>query len=89
MLEALQSDLGKAGYTLLLGKPDQHTVDQATKMVRNGVECLVLMGEDHPPELFAMLERRKVFHVIVYTSGGVRADQLHRLRQLRPRWPGW
>jgi LacI family transcriptional regulator len=39
-------------------------------MVRSGVECLVIMGEDHPPELYAMLEQRKIFHVIVYTTGG-------------------
>lgn len=70
MLEALQNRLGEAGYTLLLGKPDERELDQATKMVQNGVECLILMGEDHPAALFTMLERRKVFHVIVYTSGG-------------------
>lgn len=73
MLESLQQSLGAAGYTLLLGRPDaaqERTVDQATKMVQNGVECLVVMGEDHPPELFAMLEQRRIFHVIVYTTGG-------------------
>ena len=73
MLESLQQSLGGAGYTLLLGRPDtaarERTVDQAAKMIQNGVECLVVMGEDHPPELFAMLEQRKIFHVIVYTVG--------------------
>lgn len=72
MLESLQQTLGAAGYTLLLGRPDaaqERTVDQATKMVQNGIECLVVMGEDHPPELFAMLEQRRIFHVIVYTTG--------------------
>lgn len=73
MLESLQEELGGAGYTLLLGRPDQsreRTIEQAAKMIQNGVECLILMGEDHPPEVFAMLEQRKVFHVIVYTKGG-------------------
>jgi LacI family transcriptional regulator len=73
MLESLQQSLGAAGYTLLLGRPDasqDRTIDQASKMIQNGVECLVLMGEDHPAELFAMLEQRRIFHVIVYTTGG-------------------
>ncbi|GLQ38367.1 LacI family transcriptional regulator [Rhizobium albus] len=72
MLESLQQALGSGGYTLLLGRPDAseaRTLDQAAKMVQNGVECLVIMGEDHPQELFTMLEQRKVLHVIVYTTG--------------------
>jgi LacI family transcriptional regulator len=74
MLESLQQSLGAAGYTLLLGRPDasrDRTVVQVSKMIQNGVECLVLMGEDHPPELFAMLEQRRIFHVIAYTTGGM------------------
>ncbi|QYK41724.1 MAG: LacI family DNA-binding transcriptional regulator [Paracoccaceae bacterium] len=74
MLESLQQSLGQAGYTLLLGRPDaarDRTVVQVSKMIQNGVECLVLMGEDHPPELFAMLEQRRIFHVIAYTTGGL------------------
>jgi LacI family transcriptional regulator, galactose operon repressor len=73
MLESLQQSLGAAGYTLLLGRPDtgarERTVDQAAKMIQNGVECLVSMGEDHPPELFTMLEQRRIFNVVVYTVG--------------------
>lgn len=74
MLESLQQSLGEAGYTLLLGRPDaarDRTVVQVSKMIQNGIECLVLMGEDHPPELFAMLEQRRIFHVIAYTTGGM------------------
>jgi len=73
MLESLQQSLGAAGYTLLLGRPDasrDRTIVQVSKMIQNGVECLVLMGEDHPPELFAMLEQRRILHVIAYTTGG-------------------
>lgn len=72
MLESLQRSLGDAGYTLLLGRPDasrDRTVVQVSKMIQSGVECLVLMGEDHPAELFAMLEQRQIFHVIAYTTG--------------------
>jgi LacI family transcriptional regulator len=73
MLESLQQSLGEAGYTLLLGRPDSardRTTLQVSKMIQNGVECIVLMGEDHPPELFAMLKQRRIFHVIAYTTGG-------------------
>lgn len=72
MLEALQQTLGDAGYTLLLGRPDpsrERMIVQVSKMIQNGVECLVVMGEDHPPELFAMLEQRRIFYVIAYTTG--------------------
>ena len=77
MLESLQTTLGDAGYTLLLGRPDasrDRTVVQVSKMIQNGVECLVLMGEDHPAELFAMLEQRQIFHVIAYTTGTGQRD---------------
>jgi LacI family transcriptional regulator len=73
MLEAMQQTLGGFGYTVVLGNPEEstdHAIAQAAKMVQNGVECLVLMGEDHPPQLFAMLEQRNIFYLIVYTSGG-------------------
>lgn len=77
MLENLQRTLGEAGYTLVLGRPDEsdeRTVRQALNMVQSGVECLVLMGEDQPPELFAMLKRRNIFHVIIYTTGAFGHD---------------
>ncbi len=72
MLESLQRTLGEAGYTLVLGRPDEsdeRTVQQAQKMIQNGVECLILMGEDQPPELYSVLKRRKIFNVIIYTTG--------------------
>lgn len=72
MLEALQSTLGDAGYTLILGRPYHHadrTVAQVSKMIQQGVECMILMGEDHPAELFARLDERGIFTVIAYTSG--------------------
>lgn len=72
MLESLQSTLGDAGYTLILGRPYLHadrTVAQVSKMIQQGVECMILMGEDHPPEVFARLDERDIFTVIAYTSG--------------------
>ena len=72
MIEAIQHDLGDAGYTLLLGKPDpqpERTLRQAAKMLEHGIECLILMGEDQPKELMTFLESRNVFYTIAYTSG--------------------
>lgn len=73
MLEALQSTLGAAGYTLLLGSAgatEERTLAQASHMVRSGVECLILMGEDQPESLYSMIAQRGIFNVIIYTSGG-------------------
>lgn len=72
MIETIQQDLGDAGYTLILGKPEpqaERTLRQASKMVEHGVECLILMGEEQPKLLTEFLRSRKVFHVIAYTSG--------------------
>ena len=72
MLESLQNSLGTAGYTLLLGRPDssaERTIQQASKMIEHGVECLVLMGEDQPQGLMEMIEQRNLFYVVAYTSG--------------------
>jgi LacI family transcriptional regulator len=72
MLETLQQELGDAGYTLLLGRPDpspERTLRQASKMLEHGIEALVLMGEAQPPILMEFLERRGAFYVIGYTSG--------------------
>ena len=72
MIEALQHELALANYTLLIGWPDpalHMTLAQASSMIERGVECLILMGEDQPDDLMELLERRRVFYVIAYTSG--------------------
>ncbi len=72
MIEELQRDLALADYTLVIGWTDpalQTNVKQAFNMIERGVECLILMGEHQPPELMELLDRRKIFYVIAYTSG--------------------
>ncbi len=72
MLDALQQELGSAGYTLLLGRPDpspERTLRQASKMLEHRIEALILMGEAQPPSLMEFLDRRGAFYVIGYTSG--------------------
>jgi LacI family transcriptional regulator len=65
-MQALQDELGKDGYTLLLAcseyKPDQE-YRQARKLVERGVEGLVLVGETHHLELQEFLLTRRVLYV--------------------------
>ena len=72
LIEALQQDLGAAHYTLVLccmDASDEMRVQQARKLVEQGVECLVLVGESHPEPLFDLLVSQGVPYVITYTSG--------------------
>jgi LacI family transcriptional regulator len=72
LIEALQQRLGAAQYTLLLCCVEttaELRLQQARKLVEQGIECLVLVGEAQPPALFDLLNSRKVPYVITYTSG--------------------
>lgn len=72
MIEAMQRELAKADYTLLIGWPDptlETNAKQAANMIQRGVECLVLVGEDQPEALMELLEQRGILYVIAYTSG--------------------
>ncbi|HEY2617605.1 MAG TPA: LacI family DNA-binding transcriptional regulator [Acetobacteraceae bacterium] len=72
LIEALQHDLGLAQYTLILCCNDvsaELRVQQARKLVEQGVECLVLVGEAQPDGLFDLLKSQNVPYVITYTSG--------------------
>src|SRR5690242_16700812 len=72
LIEALQQDLGTAHYTLVLccmDASDEMRIQQARKLVEQGVECLVLVGESHPDMLFDLLRSQNVPYVITYTSG--------------------
>jgi LacI family transcriptional regulator len=72
LIESMQRVLGKAQYTLILGCDDyspELRVEQARKMVEQGIECLVLVGEAHPAALMNLLRSQTIPHVITYTSG--------------------
>ena len=72
LIEALQQDLAAAHYTLVLccmAESDELRLQQARKLVEQGVECLVLVGESHPEALFDLLISQNVPYVITYTSG--------------------
>ena len=72
LIDALQRELSRAHLTLLLACDEaspERRVQQARKMVERGIECLVLIGESHPPALFDLLDAYRVPRVITYTSG--------------------
>lgn len=72
LIEELQHDLGKANYTLILGcveKSDQLRLNQARKLIEQGVECLVLVGEAQPAGMFELLASQDIPYVITYTAG--------------------
>lgn len=73
LVEALQQDLGAAHYTLVLccmaAATEEMHVQQARKLVEQGIECLVLVGEAHPEALFGLLRSQNIPYVITYTSG--------------------
>lgn len=77
LIETLQRELGKARYTLQIGCVENSAelrLQQGLKMVEQGVEFLVLVGEAQPPVLFELLSSRKVGFVITYTSGKERPE---------------
>ncbi len=71
LVDTLQRELGKARYTLFIGCVDNSAelrIQQGFKMVEQGVEFLVLVGEAQPQELYDMLDSRNVAHVITYAT---------------------
>ena len=52
-----------------MAQSDELRLQQARKLVEQGVECLVLVGELHPEALFDLLISQHVPYVITYTSG--------------------
>ena len=72
LIEALQHDLGAANYTLILcciDVSEQLRLKQARKLIEQGIECLVMVGEAQPKGMFELLESQGVPYVITYTSG--------------------
>ncbi len=72
LIEALQHDLGAARYTLILcciDVSEELRLQQARKLVEQGIECLVLVGEAQPDGLFELLRSQNVPYVVTYTSG--------------------
>jgi LacI family transcriptional regulator len=59
--QAIQSELSRAGYTLLLACSDydpELEIRQVRKFVERGVDGLILVGQAHHPDLLPFLTRR-------------------------------
>jgi LacI family transcriptional regulator len=68
-IQALQSELHRLGYTLLLAcseyDPDQE-LQQVRKFVERAVDGLILVGEAHHPDLAPFLERQGVPYLCTF-----------------------
>lgn len=69
-VEAVQAELRRAGYTLLLavtGYDAAQECAEVSAMVRRGIDGIVLVGGQHDPALFALLASRAIPYVIVWS----------------------
>lgn len=78
IVESFQRTIAPAHYQLLVGvtfyERDVAT-NQARAMVERGVDGLVLVGADHPPELMALLDEKAIPHVLLYVTPGSAAGR--------------
>lgn len=78
IVESFQRTIAPAHYQLLVGvtfyERDLAT-HQARAMVERGVDGLVLVGADHPPELMALLDEKAIPHVLLYVTPGSAAGR--------------
>lgn len=69
-VNSLQQSLAQASYALLLAS---HEYDPATELeltrhlLERGIDALVLVGTDHDPALFALLDKFQVPYVLTWT----------------------
>jgi LacI family transcriptional regulator len=72
-IEAFERRLEQAGYTLLLAVSNyslDNELRQVRRLLEGGVDALMLIGNDHRDETFAMLERARVPHVATWSYDG-------------------
>ena len=69
-VSGLQKAFAENGFTLLLGCTNYDPAEglnQVQTMVAQGIEALVLVGENYPPEAFELLQHRSVPFVVTYS----------------------
>jgi len=65
-IQALQSELSRSGYTLLLACSEynaQQEYQQVRKLIERGVDALLLVGEAHHNDLAELLDKNRIPHV--------------------------
>ncbi len=63
---ALQQRLSEEGYTLLLAMSEydvEREIFQAQKLIERGIDGLMMIGEEHDPGLYALLEDKELPYV--------------------------
>ncbi|MCT8159496.1 LacI family DNA-binding transcriptional regulator [Pseudoruegeria sp. SHC-113] len=70
-LQAFQEELGRHGITLLVASSSyspELEEEQIRALAARGAEAILLIGTDRTPESYTLLQRRKIPHVIAWTS---------------------
>ena len=65
-IQALQSELSRSGYTLLLACSEynaQQEYQQVRKLIERGVDALLLVGEAHHNDLAGLLDKNRIPYV--------------------------
>lgn len=68
--QVIQEELERLDYTLLLACSQydpQRELRQTRKMLERGVDALVLVGDEHDPALYPLLEQRQIPFVSTFT----------------------
>lgn len=71
LVEAMQGELMEGGLTTLVSCTSydpSSTAIQVNTMIQRGVEVICLIGREHSAEVFGMLDRFDVRHLILYSS---------------------
>ena len=77
-VQVLQRRLGQNGYHLLVQAHEysqDHEVQLVERLVRRGIDGLILVGTDHDPRIAAILEQSQVPHVVRRSA----SRRLHRV----------
>lgn len=76
-IEAFESELNQASLSLMLttsGYDSQHELTQVRTLIERGVDAVMLVGLDHDPLIYALLEQRKIPYVLTWAYS---SDCLH------------
>jgi LacI family transcriptional regulator len=70
-VQALESTLAGAGFTLLLSAPDHERLREPMTLrtlLEHGVDAVALLGADHGSDTYALLARHRVPFVLLWTQ---------------------
>lgn len=71
MVQALETTLARAGYTLLLSAPEQQRGQDPAllrALLERGVDAVALLGDDHPHQMYAALAAHRRPFVLLWAE---------------------